>query len=468
MGGFFGVVADEPCIQDLFYGTDYHSHLGTRRGGMAVYHPDGFRRKIHKIENTQFRSKFEEELSIFRGNMGIGVISDYEDQPLLIASHLGNYALATVGVINNLDSLAHKALTNHRGHFTEMNLNAINPTELIASIINQGDTWVEGIAKVQDSVQGSCSLLLVTEEGIYAARDKLGRTPVVLGEKAGKFAIASESSALPNLGYTPVKYLGPGEIVRVSLQGYETVKQPGKEMQICSFLWIYYGYPAASYEDINVEQVRYQCGAALARKDDVDIDLVSGIPDSGIAHALGYAAEAKVPYRRPFVKYTPTWPRSFMPQNQGDRDLIASMKLIPIRKLIQGQRMLLCEDSIVRGTQLKHFIQRLYEYGAQEVHMRVACPPLLYGCKFLNFSRSRSEMDLAARKAVSELSGDQKVDLNKYSDPDSPEYKEMVERIRQRLGLSTLKYLNLNDMQEAIGLPSSHLCTFCWSGKEHA
>ena len=462
MGGFFGVVSKHPCIDDLFYGTDYHSHLGTRRGGLATSHPSGFRRKIHNIETSQFRSKFEDDLEKFQGTLGIGVISDYEDQPLLFASHLGNYALVTVSAVKNLHELAHEALDDRRSHFTEMNLNAINPTELVASIINQGDSFVDGISRVQERIQGSCSLLLLTEKGIYAARDRYGRTPIVLGEKEGAICMASESSAMINLGYRPTRFLGPGEIACITPDGAETVKPPGDTLQICSFLWIYYGYPASSYEDINVEEVRYRCGAALAKNDTVEIDLVSGIPDSGIAHALGYAAKAGVPYRRPFVKYTPTWPRSFMPQNQKHRDLIASMKLIPIEKLIKGQRMLLCEDSIVRGTQLKHFIQRLYEHGAKEVHMRVACPPLLHSCRYLNFSRSRTEMELAARKAIATLAGNKKTDLDHYRDPASPDYAAMVELIRKRLGLTTLKYLGLQEMIKAIGLPASKLCTCCW------
>ncbi len=465
MGGFFGIVSNRDCVSDLFYGIDYHSHLGTRRGGMAVYHPDGFKKSIHSIEGAPFRSKFREDLAKFKGNQGIGVISDYEDQPLLIASHLGNYAIVTVGVVRNLEALTTCALNNHRGHFTEMNLNAINPTELIASLINQEESFAAGIRKAQEAIEGSCSLLILTAAGIFAARDRLGRTPVLIGKREDAFAVAFESSAFPNLGFETVQFLGPGEVVLISKDGYQTLLQPQESMQICSFLWIYYGYPASSYEAINVEQVRYNCGAALARADRVSIDMVSGIPDSGVAHAIGYAAESRIPYCRPFVKYTPTWPRSFMPQVQETRDLIASMKLIPIRDLIHGRRMLMCEDSIVRGTQLRDFVQRLYEFGAAEVHMRVACPPLLYGCPWLNFSRSRSEMELAARRAIDELHGAIPDDLTPYHDPARAEYQAMVERIRTRLRLTTLQYQTMPDMVQAIGLPREKLCTHCWEGE---
>ncbi len=465
MGGFFGIVSNTDCVSDLFYGIDYHSHLGTRRGGMAVYHPDGFKKSIHSIEGAPFRSKFREDLPKFKGNLGIGVISDYEDQPLLIASHLGNYAIVTVGVVRNLERLASYALKTHRGHFTEMNLNAINPTELVASLINQEESFAAGIHKAQEAIEGSCSMLILTAAGIFAARDRLGRTPVLIGHRGDAMAVAFESSAFPNLGFETVKYLGPGEVVLINKEGYQTLIQPQESMQICSFLWIYYGYPASSYESINVEQARYHCGAALARADHVTVDMVSGIPDSGVAHAIGYAVESRVPYCRPFVKYTPTWPRSFMPQVQETRDLIASMKLIPIRDLIRGKRMLLCEDSIVRGTQLRDFVQRLYEFGAAEVHMRVACPPLLHGCPYLNFSRSRTEMELAARRAIDELHGAIPDDLSAYHDPSSAEFKAMVERIRKRLRLTTLQYQTMEDMVQAIGLPKEKLCTHCWEGE---
>ena len=466
MGGFFGIVSQKDCVSDLYYGTDYHSHLGTRRGGMAVLQSDGFKKSIHSIETAQFRSKFEDDLPKFRGSMGIGVISDYEDQPLLIASHLGNYAIVTVGHIANLDKLAAHELKTHHGHFTEMNLNAINPTELVAALINQEESFAAGIRKAQEAIDGSCSILILTKAGIYAARDRLGRTPVLIGRRTDATAVAFESSAFPNLGFEIAAYLGPGELVFVSRDGFQTLVQPGDRMKICSFLWVYYGYPASSYEGINVEQVRYRCGAALARADGVLVDMVSGIPDSGIGHALGYAAEAGIAYCRPFVKYTPTWPRSFMPQNQEMRDLIANMKLIPIRELIAGKRMLLCEDSIVRGTQLHEFVARLYAAGGAEVHMRVACPPLLFGCRYLNFSRSRSLMDLAAQRAIIEISGAFPENLERFLDPSTPEYTAMTESIRLRLGLTTLKYQSMPDMVDAIGLSNDQLCTFCWNGRE--
>ena len=468
MGGFFGVAAKTDCVADLFYGTDYHSHLGTRRGGMAVSNGGGFTRFIHDITNSQFRSKFEDDVDKMSGPLGIGVISDYEDQPLIIGSHLGTYALVTVGKVENLDLLAAEAFKGHTTHFSEMSGDAINPTELVATLINRENSFAEGIQRAQQAIEGSCSLLLLTEDAIYAARDRLGRTPVVIGRKSDAYVATLESCALPNLDYTVERYLGPGEIVRITPEGAETLVPPGEQMQVCGFLWVYYGYPASSYEGINVEVVRNRCGAALARNDDVQIDLVAGIPDSGTGHAIGYANTAGVPYCRPFVKYTPTWPRSFMPQDQRIRDLVARMKLIPIRELIRGRRLLFCEDSIVRGTQLKDTIQRLYDHGALEVHMRPACPPLIYACKFLNFSRSRSQLDLAARKAIKELEGDGDGEkhLHEYAAPASELHAAMVERTGQRLGLTTLKYQKLDDLVAAIGLPKEKLCTYCWDGAE--
>jgi amidophosphoribosyltransferase len=466
MGGFFGVIGSDDCVADLFYGTDYHSHLGTMRGGIAMMNTDGITRFIHDITNTQFRSKFEDELPRLEGRSGIGVISDYEDQPLIIGSHLGTYAIVTVGAVRNARKLAQVAFANRAIHFSEMRGSELNPTELVATLINQQASFVEGIRAAQDAIEGSCSILLLTDHGIYAARDRLGRTPVVLGEKDGARAAALESCALPNLGYRLAGYLGPGEIVRLTEDGVEQLHPPGDRMQICAFLWVYYGYPASSYEGINVEVVRNRCGERLAAHDDVDIDLVAGIPDSGTAHALGYANATDAPFQRPFVKYTPTWPRSFMPQDQKVRDLVAKMKLIPIRELIEGKRLLFCEDSIVRGTQLKDTIQRLYDYGAREVHMRPACPPLVYGCKFLNFSRSRSELELAGRRAISELGEDDPPALAEYADDTSDRYAAMVERIRRRLNLTTLRYQRLPDLVEAIGLPKQNLCTYCWDGAE--
>jgi amidophosphoribosyltransferase len=464
MGGFFGVVSKDDCVEDLFYGTDYHSHLGTVRGGLAVGNAEGFTRFIHDISNAQFRSKFEEDVLRMNGRRGIGVISDFDDQPLIIRSHLGMYALVTVGAIANLDELVAAAFERRLGHFSEMSGGKLNPTEVVAMLINQEASFPDGIAHAQEVIRGSCSMLVLTDGGLYAARDRLGRTPVVVGEKPGSLAATLETSAFPNLGYETTHYLEPGEVVALTEEGMEQKKPPGDRMQICSFLWVYYGYPASSYEGINVEDTRYRCGAALARRDNVDVDLVAGIPDSGTAHALGYADQAGVRYARPFVKYTPTWPRSFMPQNQDVRDLVARMKLIPIRELIQDRRLLFCEDSIVRGTQLKDTIQRLYEYGAKEVHMRPACPPLIYACPFLNFSRSRSELDLAGRLAIKELEGDAKEFPPEYSDQSSDKYQEMVERIRNRLGLTTLRYQELSDLVGAIGLPKEKLCTFCWDG----
>ena len=465
MGGLFGVFSKTDCVEDVFYGTDYHSHLGTKRGGMAIKNSGGFQRFIKDITNSQFRSKFNKDLKKMHGNKGIGIISDYEDQPLIISSRLGVFAIATVGKINNIEELANEALNNGT-HFSEMHGSEINPTELVATIISQGNTFEDGIQRVQKLIEGSCSLLLLTEKGLYAARDLLGRTPLVIGKKPGSYAVAMETCAFPNLGYEIVEYMGPGEIVFLNAQGVEQLVEPGDHMQICSFLWVYYGYPASNYEGINVEDVRYRCGAFLRQGDDLTIDLVAGIPDSGTAHGLGYANESKIPYMRPFVKYTPTWPRSFMPQEQSIRDKVAEMKLIPIKELITDKRLLFCEDSIVRGTQLRRQVERLFASGAKEVHMRPACPPLVYGCKFLNFSRSRSELDLAGRWAIKDLIGEDLENPVEYTDPDSDKYKAMVNVIREKLHLTTLKYQRLENLVKAIGLPKEKLCTYCWDGVE--
>ncbi|MFX1392681.1 MAG: amidophosphoribosyltransferase [Promethearchaeota archaeon] len=465
MGGLFGVYSSSDCVEDLFYGTDYHSHLGTMRGGLAVMNSKGIQRFIKDITTSQFRSKFEKEKDIMHGNKGIGVISDYDDQPLIINSRLGVFAIVTVGKINNLESLSKKALKNG-AHFSEMHGGEINPTEMVATIIGRGATFEEGIQKAQNMIDGSCTLLILTAKGIYAARDKFGRTPLILGAKFGSYSVTMESCAFPNLGYKIVKYLGPGEVIFLSKDGVEQKVAPGEDMQICAFLWVYYGYPASNYEAINVEATRYRCGACLAKNDDTEIDLVAGIPDSGTAHGLGYANEAKIPFVRPFVKYTPTWPRSFMPQEQSIRDEVAKMKLIPIKDIIENKRLLFCEDSIVRGTQLRKQIQRLFNAGAKEVHMRPACPPLVYSCKFLNFSRSRSELDLAGRWAIKELIGKDIEDPVEYTDPESDTYKAMVEIIRKKLQLTTLKYQRLEDLVKAIGLPKEKLCTYCWDGVE--
>jgi len=464
MGGFFGVVSKTDCVADLFYGTDYHSHLGTMRGGLAVRDGKGIARFIHDITNAQFRSKFEDDLPKLTGTRGIGVISDYEDQPLIINSHLGTYAIVTVGVVKNAEALAREAFSNRTTHFSEMSGGEINPTEIVATLINEGATFAEGIASAQERIEGSCSILLLTCDGIYAARDRFGRTPVVVGQREGACAATLETCAFPNLGFDPVRDLGPGEVALLDEDGIHQVRAPGDQLRICAFLWVYYGYPASEYEGINVEAARNRCGAALARKDAVPVDMVAGIPDSGTAHAIGYANERGLPYRRPFVKYTPTWPRSFMPQDQTVRDLVAKMKLIPVKELIQDRRLLFCEDSIVRGTQLQDTIQRLYDAGAKEVHMRPACPPLVYGCKFLNFSRSRSELDLAGRRAIKELEGEEGKDLAEYARSGSEKYCAMVERIRQRLRLTSLEYQDLDDLVAAIGLPKEKLCTYCWDG----
>jgi amidophosphoribosyltransferase len=466
MGGLFGTISKDDCVSDLFYGTDYHSHLGTRRGGLAVHGSNGFSRSIHNIENNYFRSKFEADLPEFSGNSGVGIISDNDPQPLLIGSHMGTFAIVTVAKINNTEELEQRALKKKR-HFLETSGGVINPTELASMLICEEESIEDGIRNAQEAIQGSCSMLLLTQKGIYAARDRLGRTPIVIGKKEGAFAVASESCAFANLGYKVEKHLGPGETVFLTADGYEQRNKPGDKMQICAFLWVYYGYPATEYEGINVEFVRNRCGAALARNDDVEIDFVAGIPDSGIGHAIGYANEKKIPYLRPFVKYTPTWPRSFMPQNQEVRDLVAKMKLIPIRSMIEGKRILFCEDSIVRGTQLKDNIQILFDYGASEVHMRPACPTLIFPCEFLNFSTSRSRLDLAGRSVINEIEVGEEENLDEYYTPGSEKYVEMIDRIRQRLRLTTLQYQKLDDMVDAIGLPREKVCTHCWDNSSY-
>jgi amidophosphoribosyltransferase len=461
MGGLFGIASKDDCVSDLFYGTDYHSHLGTRRAGMAVHNSRGIQRSIHNIENSYFRTKFEPELASFHGKYGIGVISDTDPQPLIVGSHLGTFGIVMVGKINNLDDLVRKAFERRRS-FSDTTGGIINPTEVAAMLICEEETFEAGIQSAQAAIRGSCSLLLLTEKGIYAARDRLGRTPLVIGRRENALAVSSESCAFPNLGFETEKFLGPGELVLLTAEGWEQRAEPGVQMQICSFLWVYYGYPASEYEGINVEFVRNVCGAALARNDDIVVDYVAGIPDSGIGHAIGYANEKRLPYCRPFVKYTPTWPRSFMPQSQDLRDLVAKMKLIPVRKLIEGKRLLFCEDSIVRGTQLKDNIEILFHYGAREVHMRPACPTLLFPCEFLNFSTSRSTLDLVGRKVIREREGVEDGDLRAYVAPGSEQNLTMVEEIRRRLHLTTLKYQHLDDLVASIGLPKERLCTHCW------
>lgn len=468
MGGFFGVASKENCIFDLFFGTDYHSHLGTRRAGMALYDAEaGFNRAIHNIENTPFRTKFDKDVNKMYGTLGIGCISDYEPQPLIIRSHHGTYAITTVGRINNKDEIVSEIFQNGRGHFLEMSGGDINATELVAAVINQRDNLVEGIQYAQELIDGSMTILIMTPKGIYAARDRMGRTPVTIGRKDEAFCVSFESFAYLNLGYVPERELGPGEVVVVTAEGVQTLAAPGKDMKICTFLWVYYGYPSSSYEGISVEEMRYHCGAMLAKRDDAKPDIVAGVPDSGTPHAIGYANESGIPFSRPFIKYTPTWPRSFMPTIQSKRDLIAKMKLIPVHDLIKGRGLLLIDDSIVRGTQLRETTEFLYQSGAKEVHIRPACPPLLYGCKYLNFSRSTSEMELIARRVIQEMEGENKYpNLAVYADPDSAEYEQMLEKIREKLNFTTLRYHRLDDMIASVGMDKCKLCTYCWNGRE--
>lgn len=470
MSGFFGVASKEDCVFDLFFGTDYHSHLGTRRAGMAVYdNKDGFNRAIHNIENAPFRTKFDKELSRMNGHMGIGCISDYEPQPLIIRSHHGTFSIMTIGKINNIDQIVNDLLTTSPTHFLEMSGGDINATELVATIINQKDNLIEGIQYAQEIIDGSMSIVIMTPRGIYAARDKLGRTPIVLGKKDDAYCFAFEGFSFLNLGYSPLRELGPGEVVVMDPEGVRTLVKPGQKMKICTFLWIYYGYPSSSYEGISVEKMRYNCGAALAKRDKgtVSPDIVAGVPDSGVAHAIGYANESGIPYSRPFIKYTPTWPRSFMPTIQSKRNLIAKMKLIPVHDLIQDRSLLLIDDSIVRGTQLRETTEFLYKSGAREVHIRPACPPLLYGCKYLNFSRSTSEMDLITRRVIRDMEGEGRhVDLDAYADPESERYQTMVENIGKQLNFTSLRYNRLDDMIDSVGIDRCRLCTYCWDGKE--
>ncbi len=467
MGGFFGVASEENCAFDLFFGTDYHSHLGTRRAGMAVYGKDGFSKAIHNIEKSPFRTKFEKDLGQLKGNYGIGCISDFEAQPILVRSHHGTFAITTVSKINNAAEIVNDILKT-RAHFFEMSNGDINPTELVAAIINQKDNFVEGIRYALEVVDGSLSMLILTPKGIYAARDKLGRTPVVLGKKDGAHCACFESFSYLNLEYKDLRELGPGEVVVFDEHQVRTLVAPGDKMKICTFLWVYYGYPSASYEGVSVEQMRYNCGKLLARRDDAEVDVVAGVPDSGTAHAVGYANESGIPFSRPFIKYTPTWPRSFMPTVQDERNLIAHMKLIPVHDLIQGKRLLLIDDSIVRGTQLRETTEFLYDAGASEVHIRPACPPLLFGCKYLNFSRSASEMELIGRVVIEELEGGpvSREVLEEYANPDSEKYQNMLDRICQKLNFTSLRYHRLDDMLESVGIDKDKLCTYCWDGRE--
>ncbi len=470
MGGFFGVASKNNCVLEVFYGTDYHSHLGTRRGGMAICGERGFQRAIHNIENSPFRTKFEKDADEMEGNLGIGCISDYEPQPLLIQSHLGSFAITTVGKINNESELLSYIYEDGNTHFQEMSGSQVNATELVAALICKKDSIVEGIQYVQQIVKGSMTLLVMTREGIYAARDYYGRTPVVIGQREDGYCASFESFAYINLGYTDYKELGPAEIVYLTPDSVTSVSPAREEMRICSFLWVYYGYPTSSYEGLNVEEMRYKCGSMLAKRDKgrVEPDVVAGVPDSGIAHAIGYANESKVPFTRPFIKYTPTWPRSFMPTKQEQRNLIAKMKLIPVKALIKDKKLLLIDDSIVRGTQLGETTEFLYQSGAKEVHIRPACPPLLYGCKYLNFSRSKSEMDLITRRVIREREGENvsREILDDYANPCSKRYEEMLETIRKELNFTTLHYHRLDDLKASIGISPCKLCTYCFNGKE--
>ena len=469
MGGFFGVASKEDCVFDLFFGTDYHSHLGTRRAGMVVYGKErGFDRAIHNIENAPFRTKFDKDFNEMEGNIGIGSISDFEPQPLMVRSHHGTYAITTVGKINNAAKLTEELLSKGHAHFLEMSGGDLNPTELVcATLVDQKDNLVEGIRYAQESIDGSMTLLIMTSKGVYAARDMHGRTPVSVGKKEGAWCVSFESFAYLNLGYEFQRELGPGEIAVITPEGTHTLMQPGKEMKICTFLWVYYGYPTSSYEGISVEKMRYNCGALLAERDDVKPDIVAGVPDSGIAHAIGYANKSGIPFSRPFVKYTPTWPRSFMPTIQTQRNLIAKMKLIPVKDLIEGKSLLMIDDSIVRGTQMRETTEFLYHSGAKEVHIRPACPPVMFGCKYLNFSRSKSEMDLIARRVLKEMEQEgREIDLKAYVNPDTVEYKEMVGRIGKQLNFTTLRYHRLDDMIASVGIEREKLCTYCWDGHE--
>ncbi|MBR3311367.1 MAG: amidophosphoribosyltransferase [Solobacterium sp.] len=471
MGGFFGTALKEDCVFDLFYGTDYHSHLGTRRAGLALYGKDGFNRAIHNIENSPFRTKFTGDVQEMEGSMGIGCISDYDPQPLIVRSHHGTYAICTIGKINNTDEIVEKIFSNSNGHFLEMSGNEINKTELVAAVINQKDNLVEGIQLAQEMIEGSMSIMLLTPKGIYCARDKLGRTPILIGRKEEGYCASFESFAYQKLGYADYKELGPGEIVVMTPDLVSVLAHPGKKMRICTFLWTYYGYPPSKYEGVTVEAMRYRCGEHMARRDFLtadDIDTVAGVPDSGLAHAIGYSNESKVPYSRPFIKYTPTWPRSFMPTMQAKRNLIAKMKLIPVQELIQGKRLLLIDDSIVRGTQLRETSDFLYESGAKEVHVRPACPPILFGCKYIAFSRATGDMELIARRIIAEEEGSSvnRTILEDYANPDSDRYHKMVDRMREKMNFSSLAFNRMDDMVKAVGLPEDCLCTYCWNGKE--
>ena len=467
MGGFFGTISVKDCVNDVFYGTDYNSHLGTKRAGMVLYDKErGFSRSIHSLERDYFRSKFEDELEHFSGNSGIGVISDTDPQPIIINSHLGRYAVATVAKITNIRQISEEMMSQHI-HFSEMSANNINQTELVALLINKGNNFIEGINNVYRTIEGSCSMLILTEDGIIAARDLLGRTPIVLGQKEGTFAATSESAAFPNLDYQIIRDVAPGEIIRLRADGMEVLQKPYNHAQICSFLWVYYGFPASDYEGINAEAVRERTGAMMGQEDDTEADLVCGIPDSGVGMALGYAEGHDIPYKRAVLKYTPTWPRSFTPGNQSRRKPVAKMKLIPNKAVLDGQRVVFCDDSIVRGTQLRDNVRTFFEYGAKEVHARISCPPLVYGCPFIGFTSSKSDLELITRRVIKDFEGNEDVKLKEYATTDSPEYKRMVEEIGRRLGLTTLKFNKIETLVKSIGLPKCKLCTHCFDGTSY-
>ena len=467
MGGFFGTISKRDCVNDLFYGTDYNSHLGTKRAGLVTFDEEGgFHRSIHSLERQYFRSRFEDELIDFKGHQGMGVISDTDPQPIIINSHLGRYAVVTVAKINNLREIADDLLA-HRMHLSEMSANNINQTELVALLINMGDTFVEGINKVYQKIEGSCSILILTEDGIIAARDFLGRTPIVIGQKEGAYAVSSETTSFPNLDYKVLRDIGPGEIVRLRADGIEVLQKPLSCCQICSFLWVYYGFPASDYEGINTEYVREKNGRLLGEKDDVEADIVCGIPDSGVGMALGYSEGKKIPYKRAVVKYTPTWPRSFTPGNQNRRALVAKMKLIPNPAVLKGQRIVFCDDSIVRGTQLRDNVRTFFENGAKDVHVRISCPPLVYGCPFIGFTTSKTDMELITRRIIKDFEGDDKKNLELYAKTGTPQYELMVKEIARRLGLTSLKFATLEDLIESIGLPKERVCTHCFDGSSY-
>ena len=467
MGGFFGCIAEKECVNDLFYGTDYNSHLGTKRAGLVTFDPErGFNRSIHSLERDYFRSRFEDELDSFHGNQGLGVISDTDPQPIIVNSHLGRYAVVTVAKINNQREIADELLAQ-RMHFSEMSANNINQTELVALLINMGNSFVEGINNVYRKIDGSCSMLILTEDGIIAARDFLGRTPIVIGRKEDAYAVSSETSSFPNLDYKTVRDLGPGEIVLLHSDRFEVLQPAFDCEQICSFLWVYYGFPASSYEGINVEAVRETNGRKMGQADTTEVDCVCGVPDSGVGTALGYAEGKGVPYERAVLKYTPTWPRSFTPGNQSRRDLVAKMKLIPNGALLKDRRIVFCDDSIVRGTQLRDNVRTFFEYGAKEVHCRISCPPLVYGCPFIGFTASKSDLELITRRIIRDFEGDDKKKLTEYATTGTPEYERMVQEIARRLGLTSLKFATLEDLIESIGLPKDQVCTHCFDGTSY-